>query len=158
MINNNKKQILKLLGVSILESTPIYTREVDFVGCINGFFIFSYSYYWVIKGKMPLKYAIELYNYKDLEIRVDGGSKDNNPIDWCTSDRFKKEYEKITEKYHLGILTINELSKEISTIKKKFIDKDLDSCYIEMYHIDTTEGLRKVVEVIKENNIKTEWY
>lgn len=154
-MNMDKKQILKTLGVRILNNKPIYS-DLEIVGCINGFFIFPYSYYWVVKGKMPIRYANELYKFRDtLGIRVAGGANKNKPIDWCTSDEYELFYTNAIDRFSL--MDVEEWSKELTIKKAELINKDIDSFYVEMYHIDDVKGLKKVVDIIKENNIKTEW-
>ena len=158
MNNNEKKEVLEMLGVKILEQPPIYKSDkIDFVGCINGFFIFPCSYYWVVKGKMPFIQAEKLYKHRDLEIRVAGGSKENKPEDWCTNEEFEKVGRDVSKRYSAKIIELNELMEESAIAKEKYIKSNLENSYVEMYHIDTIQGLRKVVEIIKDNNIKTEW-
>lgn len=55
----DKENILKELGVRIIRNKPIKT-DIKVLGCLNGFFIYPQSYYWVVSGKMPLKYAKDI--------------------------------------------------------------------------------------------------
>lgn len=152
----NKKEILKMLGVKVLKDTLIRSNCVEVVGCINGFFIYPYSYYWVVKGKMPLKYADILYEYKDsLGIRVEGGANSNKPLDWCTSDEYEGFCEEISKQFKL--MSIDEFSKKLTEKKRELKEANLESFYISMYHIDDIKGLKKVVEIIRDNEIKTDW-
>lgn len=152
----NEKDILKELGVKILNDYPIYSRDIKTVGCINGFFIFPYSYYWVVKGKMPIKYANELYDYRNtLGIRVDGGSNENKPINFCTSDEFEEFSQELSKKVKL--MGLDEFIETLKNKKNELKEECIDSFYVKMYHIDDLKGLKKVVDVIKENNIKTVW-
>lgn len=151
----NGRAVLKALGVRELNNKPVHT-DIKIVGCINGFFIYPVSYYWVVKGKMPLKYADELYKYSDdLDIRVAGGANNNKPIDWCTSDEFEDYKAQQTEQFEL--IGMDKFVKNLETERKKLFAEKPESFYVEMYHIDNLEGLKKVVDIIKEFNIKTEW-
>lgn len=152
----DKKEILKTLGVKVLKDTLIRSNCVEVVGCINGFFIYPYNYYWVVKGKMPLKYADILYEYRDsLGIRIEGGANNNKPLDWCTSDEYEEFCEEISKQFKL--MTIDEFSKKLTEKKKELQEANLKSFYISMYHIDDIKGLKKVVDTIRDNKIRTEW-
>lgn len=151
----DKSLVLKTLGVKILKNKPLYT-DIDLVGSINGFFIFPYNYYWVVKGKMPLKYANELYEFRnELEIRVAGGANSNKPLEWCTSDEYEEYSNEQNEQFELIGLT--EFCNRLESKKAELMKNNIDSFYISMYHIDKLEGLKKVVDTIKKYNIRTEW-
>ena len=155
----DRRDTLELLEVKILTDPPIYkSSEVPFVGCLNGFFIFPYHYYWVVRGKMPLKYADELYQYRDVfGVRVNGGTNDNKPIDHCTSDEYDEYLQKMV-KLISTFDNIEEMCAETQKKKQEMMDEDIDKFYVDMYHIDTNQGLKRVVDIIRNNNIKTEWY
>lgn len=150
----DNKFVLETLGVKILKNLPI-REDVKIIGTINGFFIYPYSYYWIVKGKMPLKYADELYKSRDLEIRVAGGHKDNKPIECCTSDELEGYIEE-----QIGMVDLIGIDEYLNNtkVKREQLMKDkLDGFYVETYHIDKLEGLKKVVDTIKKYNIITEW-
>lgn len=150
----DNKSILKILGVGILKNISL-GQDVKIVGIINGFIIYPYSYYWIVQGKMPLKYADELYESRNLEIRVAGGHKDNKPIEYCTSDELE---DYIEEQIKLIELTgFNEYLNNIKLKQEQLMKDKLDNFYVETYHIDKLEGLKKVVDIIRKYNIKTEW-
>lgn len=152
----NNKEILKMLGVKVLKDTLIRSDCVEVVGCINGFFIYPYNYYWIIKGKMPLKYAEILYKYRNsLGIRVEGGANNNKPLDWCTSDEYEEFCEDVTKQFKL--MSIDEFSKKLTEKKNELKENNLESFYISTYHIDDIKGLKKVVDIIRDNDIKTNW-
>lgn len=157
---NEIRYIFNNLGIKELENPPIYAKEnINLVGCFNGFFIFRYSYYWVVRGKMPLKYAKELYKYRDTDdIRVEGGSNDNEPIKWCTSDEHYKYKLEMFKTYEAKLIKLDEMLKKINVKKEELMKNNIEDFYISMYHIDKNEGLQRVVNIIKENNLKTEWY
>jgi len=150
----NNILVLKTLGVKILKDLPL-REDVKVIGYINGFFIYPYSDYWVVQGKMPLKHANELYKFRDsLSIRVAGGANSNKPIEWCTS----KEYDeyKNEQSEQIELIGFEEFCERLKLRKKKLIELNEDSFYVGTYHIDKLEGLNKVVETIKKYNIKVE--
>lgn len=147
--------VLKTLGVKILKNLPI-SQDVKIIGTINGFFIYPYSYYWIIKGKMPLVYADELYEFRDsLDIRVSGGANSNKPIEHCTSDKYEDYKDEQSKQFEL--IGITEFCNRIENKHKELLNDNIDSFYVETYHIDKLEGLKKVVDIIKKYNIQTEW-
>lgn len=150
----DNKTVLKTLGVKILKNLPI-SRDVKIIGTINGFFIYPYSYYWIVKGKMPLKYADELYKSRALEIRVAGGHRDNKPIEHCTSDKLEEYIEEQIEL--IDLIGFDAYLNNIRVKEQELMKDKLDSFYVETYHIDKLEGLKKVVDIIKEYDIQTEW-
>lgn len=152
----DKKEMLKMLGVRVLKDTLIRSNCVEIVGCINGFFIYPYNYYWVVKGKMPLKYADMLYEYRDsLGIRVEGGANSDKPLDWCTSDEYEEFCDDISEQFQL--MSIKEFSDKLTEKNNELKKSNLEDFYIRMYHIDDIKGLKKVIDTIRDNGIKTEW-
>lgn len=152
----DKKEILKMLGVKVLKDTLIRSNCVEVVGCINGFFIYPYNYYWIVKGKMPLRYADILYEYRDsLGIRVEGGANSNKPLDWCTSDEYEEFCEELGKQFKL--MSIDEFSEKLAKKKKELKEANLENFYIRTYHIDDIKGLKKVVDIIRDNKIKTDW-
>lgn len=153
------EEIFRATGIKSIDSYPIMAdRTVEAVGVINNFFIYRRSYYWVLTGKMPLKYAEELFKFrKELKIRVNGGSEDDKPIDWCTSDLYEEYCNKIGDLFSSDLMSIGEFSKKLTDKWKELKESSLDDFYIEFYHIDTNLGLKKVIDTIRDNNIKTEW-
>lgn len=145
------KSVFEYLGIKKVDSFPIQD-----IGCFNGFFIYPKSNYWVVIGKMPLKYANELYKFRSiLSIRVAGGHNDNKPIDFCTSD----EYEEFKQEQTglLPLISFEDFSNRIKNKKEQLMNENIDKFYINKYHIDELQGLVKIIEVIKEYNIITNW-
>lgn len=151
----DNEKVLKELGVKIIRNKPIKT-DIRVLGCLNGFFIYPYNYYWVVNGKMPIKYANVLYKYRDkYGIRVDGGSNDNKPIEHCTSDEFEDFCNNMSSE--LSFMELGEWSKKLMSKKNELKDKDLNKFYVATYHIDDVKGLKKVVDIIRNNDIVTVW-
>lgn len=156
MNKQEKLQLLKTLGVKFNHNCNMVAGDV---GLLNGFFISpSDSYYFIINGKMPLKdaeYIFNTYDNKIYKIRVGGGREDDKPIDCCESDKFteflKNQIEKLPfEEY---VKNCNKYGEMKNNLKKENPDK----FYINTYHIDTIEGLKIIVDYIKEHDIKTIW-
>lgn len=151
----DNKTVLKELGVNIVKRPPIKTN-ISLIGCINGFFIYPQSYYWVVNGKMPIKYADELYKYRNkYGIRVDGGANDNKPIEHCTSDELEEYCDYMSDK--LNFMELEEWIEELTNKKKKLKSENIEKFYVESYHVDNVKGLKKIIDVIKNNNIITTW-
>ena len=151
-----KLQLLKTLGVKFNHNCNMVAGDV---GLLNGFFIApSDSYYFIINGKMPLKdaeYIFNTYDNNKYKVRVDGGCEDWKPIDKCENDKFndflQKELETLTSKEYF-----NNCEKYCK-MKKELKKKHPEDFYVNTYHIDTIEGLKIIIDYIKEHNIKTIW-
>ena len=95
---------------------------------------------------MPMKYAQELYQkYKDLSIRVDGHCGNHCPEEWALPK--KEELQKQIKELGINDRTYGNLTK---LCNEGIIQGDR---YIEVYHIDSQEGLNRFIEIIKTNNI-----
>lgn len=151
-MNMDNKSILKYLGISILKDLPI-TSDVEVIGILNGFFIYPYRNYWVVNGKMPLKYANELYELKDLGIRVAGLSSESEPIKHCNSDKLQAYIDE--QLSIIDIVGLNQFVINVEEKQKKLMMDNIDDFYVEKYHIDKLEGLNRIIQTIKEKNIHT---
>lgn len=118
----------------------------------NGFCLyFSGTYYFVISGRFPAKIADEISKRAiELNIRIDGGCEDWTVESRITHDRLK------CLKYDWS--NVEECTANYKRIREDVIINDYENCYVETYHIDTVDGLKYVLDVIKENKIKTEWF
>lgn len=151
----NNEEILKTLDIKILKNFPL-SQDVKIIGTINGFFIYPYSYYWIVKGKMPLNFADELYEFRNtLGIRVGGNGNETKPIKCCTSDEFEAYKEEQSKQYDL--IGMKEFCKRLQDKEEELMKEKTVDFYVAMYHIDKLEGLKKVVDTIKKYDIKTEW-
>ncbi len=157
MKNVDERFILESLGVKVLRNPPVHLdSSIKFLGCLNGFFIYPYRYYWIVSGKMPFKFAKELYKYsEELGIRISGGSSSNTPEEWCTSDEYENYSNKLCK--DINTLGVNKVANLLEETKKELMNNNIDDFYIDIYHVDTIDGLKKVVDTIKLNNIKTNW-
>lgn len=157
MQNDVIRFVFNNLGIKEVEA-PISTNTNSIIGCYNGFFIFNQSYYWVVRGRMPLKYAEELYKFRDSHgIRVEGGANSNKPIEWCTSDKYYRYNLWILDLYSNNLISSQDLSEQLKNKKSELMNNDINDFYVSTYHIDKNEGLKKVIDIIKKYDIKTIW-
>lgn len=165
MYRTENEKLLSSIGVRILRKRPIYS-DLDVVGCINGFFVYKRNYYWVVKGKMPIKVANEIYKFSlKYGIRAEGILPETDPKDVCTSDKYEDYIYEISQsninsfedKSNNIEMDFNEFDKKLKTKRNELFKENKDDFYISTYHIDDYFGLQKVVEIIKRFNIKTEW-
>lgn len=118
----------------------------------NGFCIyFSGTYYFIIKGNFPAKIAEKISEKAiELKIRIDGGCADWTVLSRLTHDRLKD--------IPFDINNVDDFKRKRNEIEEDVLNNDYDNCYVETYHIDTVDGLKYVLDIIKENNITTEWF
>ena len=100
-------EVMKAVGIN----NPLSTAEGRYgtreeVHYWNNLAIcFGGSYYTIVNGRIPLEVANIIYQKypgNPYDIRVDGGCKDWNPIDWATDEKYEKDIQKYV-KEHLGI-------------------------------------------------------
>lgn len=119
----------------VMEKRNNTIRSVYFWNNIEIYF--GGSYYAVINGKIPLKVANTIYKKypnNPYGIRIDGGCIDYIPIEHAVDDKFKKE---------VGKGNFEKRRKEL--LKRKNKKK-----YIEVYHIDSKEGLIILLSELKD--------
>ena len=136
-------EVMKAVGIN----NPLSTAEGSYgtreeVHYWNNLAIcFGGSYYTIVNGRIPLEVANIIYQKypgNPYDIRVDGGCKDWNPIDWATDEKYEKDIQKYVEE-HLGI---DEYLSKCENAKRNFKRrKNIDDKYLKTYHIDSKEGL-----------------
>lgn len=94
-------------------------------------------YYWIVRGLVPLKLAQKLYKEGPKSIRVNGHIGGIEP-NLEESIYYRKEVDTHIERWYESI-----------NIK----DKTEDNAYIDLYHIDTQEGLNYFVKFLKDNDV-----
>lgn len=124
----------------------------------NGFCVYhSGRDYWVITGKFPLNIADEISKKAiDLSIRVNGGRCDDAITDFINHkklDDYVSNY--IQSKDKMGL---SDFVCKCESIKEEVLKNDYENCYISYYHIDTLDGLKYVLDIIRSNNIYTKWF
>lgn len=130
-------------------------RDIRFV---NGFSVYhSETYYWIICGIFPVHIAKEIQVKADeLEIRLHGCNTNEDIDRWLTHPKleaFQREYIKGSTS-----LELNEFVESCEEIRDDCLKNDYDNCYVEYYHIDTLEGLKYVLDIIRKNDIHTTWF
>lgn len=135
---------MEVLGIDISSTTYNGLNTYSWLG-----FEFSfYNYYTVVNGRVPLELAKEIYNKYPNNIyliRVDGKHETKEPTEFgsTSSDR-----ERIN-----AASSYNEVASIIKNAKKleeKGIYHDMDSRYINTYHIDTKEGLVVLITELQD--------
>ena len=136
-------EVMKAVGInnplSVAEGRYGTREEVHYWN--NLAICFGGSYYTIVNGRIPLEVANIIYQKypgNPYDIRVDGGCKDWNPIDWATDEKYEKDIQKYVEE-HLGI---DEYLSKCENAKRNFKRrKNIDDKYLKTYHIDSKEGL-----------------
>lgn len=133
-----------------------YKCDID-IRFINGFCVYQGGKsYWVIKGKFPIKIAEIIDEKADLYgIRINGNYKDSFKRH-ISHKRLEDEIENYRK--HSSSISIEDFTSKCTEIEKDVLNNDYENCYTEFYHIDTLEGLKYVVDLIKSNNLITHWF
>lgn len=101
---------------------------------------FSGTYYTIIKGKVPYEVAqriYEKYPQNEHSIRINGGYIDSEPFDYVTDEQYQRE---ISQYVNEDLDCQNFLDK-CKKSKKALYQRPNKNKYIDLYHIDTKEGL-----------------
>jgi hypothetical protein len=156
----DKLMYMKSLGINFNRHKPYGEDSCNKnIGILNGFFIYCRSYYYVVSGKIPFEmadYIFNNYNNDKFKIRVQGNAESYTPEKAKTCDEFEDYINNYTDTHDI-MKDVEGFGKVIENKKKELFNTIPEKFYIEFYHIDTEEGLKIVVDYIKNNNIKTEW-
>lgn len=135
-------------------------------GKLNKFEFVRAWYYYIVKGYVPLKIANEIYKSKDgKDIRVNGDCGRITPLEgvkWFT--RFHKIYEVVNEQNLKDLTHYRKSDSEYmrntsSRILEEYLFSDSPDIeynskgYVNLYHIDSQQGLNTFVSFIKNNNL-----
>ena len=136
-------EVMKAVGIN----NPLSTTEGRYgtreeVHYWNNLAIyFGGSYYTIVNGRIPLEVANIIYQKypgNPYDIRVDGGCKDWNPINWATDEKYEKDIQKYIDQH----LDVDEYLSKCEDAKRNFKRrKNIDDKYLKTYHIDSKEGL-----------------
>lgn len=105
-------------------------------------------YYWMVRCRVPLAVAKELYAdpIGKRDVRVAGHCGCPPPEEWATPDEeIVRKYIKENEVHYPTMLDIREL---IASGKLK------GDLYVHSYHIDSQEGLNLFVKTIKKYKLE----
>ena len=140
-------EVMKAVGIN----NPLSTAEGRYgtreeVHYWNNLAIcFGGSYYTIVNGRIPLEVANIIYQKypgNPYDIRVDGGCKDWNPIDWATDEKFEKDIQRYNQRYIEDDLDVDEYLSKYENAKRNFKRrKNIDDKYLKAYHIDSKERL-----------------
>lgn len=144
------------------------TSEVKSFICgkLNKFEFVRAWYYYIVKGYVPLKIADEIYKSKyGKDIRVRGDCTRITPIEgvkWFT--KFHRIYEVFNEENLKQLMHYRKSDSEyMRNTSSKLLEEYLFSDnpdveynsngYIDLYHIDSQEGLNTFASFVKDNNL-----
>ena len=131
------------------ETTPLYNY--------NGIEIFfSGTYYTIVHGKILLEVAQKIYDKypnNPYLIRVAGGSDDNKPIDWATSEEYEIFLKEAYEVSRYDEDFPKNFEKIIKAKKQEILLNNPESLYVDCYHIDTLEGLLILLTELQDYSI-----
>ncbi|MDD2181208.1 MAG: hypothetical protein PHW32_02435 [Bacilli bacterium] len=153
------KNVMDVLGIDnkVSNIKGRYGSTED-VHSWNDFKIYFYgSYYSVVEGKIPLEVAKIIYDKypnNPYSIRVAGGADDNKPSDWAKSEEYNKFVNAAFEVFKEDCNYFNKYKAVINNKKQKILEKDPESLYIDMYHIDTKEGLLILITELQDYFIR----
>ena len=160
MNKQDQLMYMKSLGIKFDRHLPYEERDgVKNIGMCNGFFIYCKSYYYIVSGKIPFEmanYIFKNYDNKKFQIRVQGNSEKSKPDEWKTSDEYKEYVQNYLDSHDI-MDDFEGYAKIMKDKKAELLENNSEEFYIEYYHIDTNEGLKVVIDYIKENNIRTIW-
>lgn len=149
---------LNIVRLSGFKKFDIPYPSKDDVFFLNGFSLYhSGKDYWIIKGMFPRHVLKEISSKSSiLDIRVGHNTfninnlknlKHKNLVDFYNYYLFNKDK-----------IDLIEFENNCNKILEKCIKDDLDNCYIDEFKIYSTEGVIFISKIIKENNLKTEWF
>ena len=136
------KEVLRVLGINNpLTTTRISTDyDVPVHYWENLAIYYGGNGYAIIRGKIPFEVVNTIYQKypnNPYNIRIDGGCIDYKPREFVVDDRYKKECEEISH----SKLELREEKAKYFKARKNMLRRNNENKYIEVYHIDTKEGL-----------------
>lgn len=152
---------LKLFGLNDAFSyTKSKTREMEEVFLWKGLLInFSGTSYAIVRGKVPYEVAQRIYNKYPLNeygIRIDGGYINSKPSEYVTDDQYKKEIDNHIKDH----LDSEDFLSKCEQSKNELLKRSNDEKYIDLYHVDTFEGLiilmTEMIDYFNRKNNRTE--
>lgn len=154
MLTPDMNLLEELLGLKKFDLPYKCDADLRF---INGFCICREGKsYWSIKGKFPIKIAEKLNEKSEIYgIRINENYNDDFKRH-ISHERLEEEIRNYSK--NCGTLDMTEFVTKCNKIEKDVLENDYDNCYTKLYHIDTYEGLKYVVELIKSKNIITQWF
>lgn len=147
--SNYIKEELKNAGINIIKGLTVPGEVRTNITGQFGRFIFKRAWrYWIVDGPVPLDIANEMYATEigRRDIRVTGHAGCPPPEEWALpnlDDVLSNEIER------LGIESISS-----NKIRKLCINGEIKTpMFVNLYHIDSQEGLNLFSETIKKHNL-----
>lgn len=150
---------LEYAGIEIVKETAKGEVPYSISGIHNGFTFRRAWYYWVVEGLVPLNVAELMYEDGEgrRNIRVMGNCTCPPPEEWAKW--YTKDGREIAPTSHRTIM-IRIFGRQHPTVKNcsyHLSDEpgtiDGAGRYIDLYHIDTRDGLKTFVEILVENGL-----
>ncbi len=155
---------MELDGAGIpIEPALVHHSEVPYtiIGKLGDFTFTRAWYYWVVKGRVPIKVARELYDdpVGRTDIRTAGFAGNTPPeapwVEWLLPDGRhvspadqEAEFRALAEK-HPGIYG-KGLEEIVWSDDPEGVGAE---CFVTSYHIDSYEGLKRFVSAIKQHGL-----
>lgn len=141
-----------------------HLRVLDYCGVPHdtGWFEITrgHSYYWIVKGPVPLDVAKQIYADSAAPlIRVAGHAAAPAPVDpWITWKFYDgTELASLADEEEFDRLIAEKLLTQEHKAKYTFTDDPnkiaTANGFIETYHIDSDLGLRVFVDYLRNNNL-----
>ncbi len=138
------KEVIKSYDIpSSLSNEFIVNGKLEKVYFWNNLIMWFSTNYVVVKGRIPLVLATSIwqkYPNNTYQIRVDGGSYDNNPREFAVDEKYEKEILSYREDL-LSKIDANEYIRKCKDSLERLKKRSTYNKYVTCYHIDKKEGL-----------------
>ncbi len=147
------KEVIKSYDIpSSLSNEFIVNGKLEKVYFWNNLIMWFSTNYVVVKGRIPLVLATSIwqkYPNNTYQIRVDGGSYDNNPREFAVDEKYEKEILSYREMLTSKIEAKDYILKCENSLERLKKRSNLNK-YVTCYHIDTKEGLNVFLKEYSE--------
>lgn len=152
-INKIVEKELHAANIPVLRLPGFLTTEVKtrYVGHLNGFLFWRAWRYWVCEGLMPIANANEIYEQiSSLAVRAGGSCANPEPSTVATNPAFS---ERIRVAMEAAERDKKDRKEALRNIEANMHPLPSDELFIPLYHIDTEEGLEKLVNYIRSHDV-----
>lgn len=152
-INNNVEKELNAANIPILRLPGFMTTEVKtrYVGYLNGFLFWRAWRYWVCEGLMPMANANEIYEQISIyAVRAGGSAANPEPSSVATNPAYA---ERIRAAMEIAERAGGDVKERIRYVEANVHPLPSDELFVSSYHIDTEEGLEKLVDYIRSHDV-----
>lgn len=160
-LNNQARTALKAAGIPVVELDPFPGDRVGYTGKLGPFtFTRSHSYYWIVKGPVPIDVANELYaDYiGKKDVRSGGHCGCPSPSEYgqsLTAQNGKhvlaqKDVDEFRSFMLKGVIPTNALDRYVLPDTPEAVGA---AYFVDLYHIDSQEGLELFADTIKKHKL-----